>query len=143
MTSPDDQLAYVRARFNEAIQKAYNAYVDAEELAAFLVMEIRRLNRASPDKSTERKERLDEKTELLQRAKQDMMFILDKIDLLVEERNEQLSDIHTSRRLADLSMKMDDLVPWVNDLSIDVSERTTEVMREAKISLELSQALNR
>jgi hypothetical protein len=136
-----EEAALIRSRFNEAIQEAYIVYCGCEEVAAYAVLEIFRLenmSNLSHSEDSDRLERLKEKTEVLARTKDNMHFILDKIHGLARDRDRYIADIYMSRRIVDLEEKLSNLTPWIQDLSTETQDKAEAAKLYAKITSEIS-----
>jgi len=140
-----EEASLIRARYNEAINAAYLLlYCDTEEVAAYAVLEIARLQHLSPGSEKEERElqeRLAEKQEVLSTTKENLNFILDKIQELARERAKYISDIYMSRRIVDLEEKLTDLTPWIEELSTEIEDRANAAKLNAKISSEIARAV--
>jgi hypothetical protein len=139
-----EEAAVIRARYKDAIDAAYGLYCDSEEVAAYAVLEIRRLQSlmsGAEGEDQESLERLAEKKEILLRTKENLNFILDKIRELVRERDKYISDIYLSHRIMDLEEKLADLTPWMKDLSAETQDRADAARLNAKISSEIARAV--
>ncbi|HTY22642.1 MAG TPA: hypothetical protein VMC85_05900 [Desulfomonilaceae bacterium] len=139
-----EEAGLIRARYNEAIKAAYLLYCDTEEVAAYAVLEIARLQHLSPSSEKEEQElqeRLAEKQEVLSTTKENLNFILDKIQELARERAKYISDIYMSRRIVDLEEKLTDLTPWIEELSTEIEDRANAAKLNAKISSEIARAV--
>lgn len=140
-----EETAAIRSYYGEAINQACSIYYESEEVAAYLVLEIFRLENlkcTSESEEKERLERISEKTEILARTKETMRFILDKIHKLARDRDKFISDIYTSTKIVDLESKLGDLTPWLNDLLTEVQDRAESAKLDAKITSEISKAKN-
>ena len=144
MSKDDPKLqeaALIRSSFNEAIQEAYRVYCGCEEVAAYAVLEIFRLENRSRVSETEDRdslERLKEKNEVLFRTKENMHFVLDKIHELARDRDRFIADIYMSRRIVDLEEKLNNLTPWIQDLSYETHGKAEAAKLYAKITSEIS-----
>ncbi len=140
-----EETAVIRSHYNEAINEACSIYYESEEIAAYLVLEIFRLENlksTSESEEGERLERISEKTEVLSRTKETMRFILDKLHQLARDREKFISDIYTSTKIVDLESKLGDLTPWLKDLLTEVQARTESAKLDAKVTSEISKAKN-
>lgn len=138
-----EEAAIIRSHYNEAVQEACKLYYESEEVAAYLALEIFRLdnlNCASEAEEKDRFERLSEKQEILSRTKETMRFILDKLHELARDRDKFVSDIYTSSQIVDLESKLSDLTPWLQDLLVEVQSRAETAKLNAKITSEISKA---
>lgn len=143
-TAKLQEAAFIRARYNEAIDAAYSLYCDTEEVAAYAVLEIGRLEKlksSSEEEEQERLERLVEKQTILSTTKEHLNFILDNIQELARERDKYISDIYMSHRIMDLEEKLTNLTPWIKDLSAEIEDRATAAKLNAKISSEIARAV--
>jgi hypothetical protein len=140
-----EEAALIRSHYNEAIKATRTIYHESEEVAAYLCLEIFRLENlkcSSQSEETERLERMSEKTEMLSRTKDTMRFILDKLHELARDRDKFVSDIYTSTKIVDLESKLSDLTPWFKELLTEVQSRADAAKVEAKITSEFSKARN-
>jgi hypothetical protein len=140
-----EEAALIRSHYNEAIKETCAIYHESEEVAAYLCLEVFRLeNLKCPSQSeeTDRLERISEKTEMLSRTKDTMRFILDKLHELARDRDKFVSDIYTSTKIIDLESKLSDLTPWFKELLTEVQSRADAAKVEAKITSEFSKAKN-
>ncbi|MFH0824434.1 MAG: hypothetical protein V2B18_16900 [Pseudomonadota bacterium] len=141
-----EEAALIRSHFKTAIEQAYEVYCESEEIAAYARLEIFRLLNLKPGSDSEenaRLERIEEKTEVLTRTKENMFFILDKIRELARDRDKYISDIYMSKKIIDLQERLGNLTPWLKDLSIDVQSRAETAKLNAKISSEIGRAVKR
>ena len=140
-----EEAALIRSHYNNAIKQAYNIYYESEDVAAYLVLEIFRLENlkcSHQSEEKERQERISEKTEVLARTKETMRFVLDKLHQLARDRDKFISDIYTSTKIVDLESKLGDLTPWLEDLLTEVQARAETAKLDAKITSEISKARN-
>jgi hypothetical protein len=138
-----EEAAIIRSHYNEAVQEAYKLYYESEEVAAYLALEVFRLENlscASESEENERLERIIEKQEVLSRTKETMHFILDKLHALARDRDKFVSDIYTSSKIVDLESKLSDLTPWLQDLLVEVQSRAETAKLNAKITSEIGKA---
>jgi hypothetical protein len=138
-----EEAARIRSHYNEAISEAYKVYYESEEIAAYLVLEIFRLQNLrceSESEEIDRSERLSEKTGVLDRTKQTMHFILDRLHEWARDRDNFVSDIYTSTRIVDLESKLSNLTPWLDDLLIEVERKAEAAKLDAKITSEIARA---
>ena len=118
-----EEAALIRSHYNGAISQVYQIYYDSEEIAAHLVLEVYRLENwtcESEKEEQDRRERLDEKVEILFRTKEAMHFILNRLQELARDRDRFISDIYTSTKIADVESRLGDLTPWLRDLQMEV-----------------------
>jgi hypothetical protein len=137
------ELATIRSHYREAVTEACRIYYGAEEVAAYLVLEIFRLKNlkcTSEPEEEERQERLSEKKEILAQTKETMYFVLEKLHELARDRDKFISDIYTSAQIVDLESKLGDLAPWLKDLSTEVESRVKTAKLDAKVASEISRA---
>jgi hypothetical protein len=140
-----EEAALIRSHYNDAIEGTRTIYQESEEVAAYLCLEIFRLENlkcSSQSEETERLERISEKAEMLSRTKETMRFILDKLHELARDRDKFVSDIYTSTKIIDLESKLRDLTPWLEDLLTEVKSRAETAKVDAKIKSEFSKARN-
>jgi hypothetical protein len=140
-----EEAAIIRSHYNEAVQETYKLYYESEEVAAYLALEIFRLENlicTSETEEDERLTRLKEKQEILSRTKETMHFILDKLHTLARDRDKFISDIYTSNKIVDLESRLSDLTPWLQDLLIEVQSRAETAKLNAKITSEICKAKN-
>jgi len=136
-----EEAAMIRSHYNEAIAEAYKVYYESEEIAAYLVLEIFRLQNLKCESESEEKdrsERLSEKTGILARTKQTMRFILDRLHELARDRDKFVSDIYTSTRIVDLESKLSNLTPWLEDLLTEVESRAEAAKLNARVTSEIA-----
>jgi len=136
-----EEAAMIRSHYNEAIAEAYKVYYESEEIAAYLVLEIFRLQNLKCESESEeedRSERLSEKTGILARTKQTMRFILDRLHELARDRDKFVSDIYTSTRIVDLESKLSNLTPWLEDLLTEVESRAEAAKLNARVTSEIA-----
>jgi hypothetical protein len=140
-----EEAALIRSHYNRAISQVYQIYYDSEEIAAHLVLEVYRLENwtcESEKEKQDRRERLDEKVEILFRTKEAMHFILNRLQELARDRDRFVSDIYTSTKIADVESRLGDLTPWLMDLQMEVQGRAETAKLNAKISSEIARAKN-
>ncbi len=138
-----EEAALIRSHYNKAISQVYKIYHDSEEIAAYLVLEVFRLENwkcESDEEEQERLERLSEKMGILARTKEAMHFVLNRLHELARDRDRFISDIYTSIKIVDLESRLGDLTPWLTDLQMEVQSRAETAKLNAKISSEISRA---
>jgi uncharacterized coiled-coil protein SlyX len=138
-----DDAAVIRAKFNEAVNEAHVAYCDCEEVGAYLALEIHRLDTTAAhdgEEAQELDERITEKRDMLLKTKENMRFILDRIQELSREREKCVMDVYTSARIGDLETRLSELSPRIAELSADMRQRSREARVNAEVSLEVAQA---
>jgi hypothetical protein len=132
----------VRARFNEALQEAHAAYCAAEEVAACLALEVHRLSMmetVDAMEAQERDERAAEKRDLLGKIKENMRYILDRVQELSRERERCIMDVYAGVGIGDLENRLSELSPKIQDLASDMRDRSRDARVSAKVSLEVAQ----
>jgi hypothetical protein len=143
MAAPDSKLeeaALIRTRYNHAIEEAYRVYCDFEEIAAYAVLEVFRLSKMSffsEKEEIERTNRIDEKGAILVNIKKNLHFILDRIHELAKDRDKYISDIYMSKKIIDLEEKLNNLTPWLQDLTYEMKGKAEAAKLYAKITTEV------
>jgi hypothetical protein len=138
-----EEASLIRLHYTTAIEQAYELYCESEEIAAYAVLELYRLENFESTSDEEREECLErkaEKSEVLSRTKENMYFILEKIRQLSRDREKYIADIYMSKKIVDLEERLNDLTPWLTDLSLEVQSRAETAKLNAKISSEITRA---
>lgn len=132
------QATEIRKQYDSALGSTYKIFCDSEEIAAFLVLDLRRLQRSNEEAD---KDKIEEKEKLLVQVKDNMYFVLDQLASLAKQKNEYLSDIYTSSKIVDIETDLSDLTPWLSDLSRDVESQASQAKSAARITTEISHAM--
>ncbi len=141
-SSKYEEAAFIRGRFNDAIQQAYAVYCESEEIAAYATLELFRLENARPlskEESQDDLDRFQEKSEALDQTKKNMFFILEKIHELARDRDKYVSDIYMSTKILDIEHKLEDLTPWIEELRSETKSQAESAKMDAKITAEIAE----
>ena len=83
--------ALIRSHYHKAISQVYKIYHDSEEIAAYLVPEVFRLENGKCESDVEEQERLErlaEKTGVRSRTKEAMHFVHSRLHELARDRTD-------------------------------------------------------
>ncbi len=132
--------ATIRARFKEAIDVAFKVYCECEQVAAYAILEVSRLEKmrcANDKEEFDRDCRIKEKAEVLDSAKRNLRLVLDRIHILAMDRDKTISDIYVSSKIMDIEDKLAGLTPWLQDLSDEMRGKAESAKLYAKLTSEI------